>query len=673
MGGPRCTYRLQLLPHLDFEEARRLVPYLQDLGVSHLYLSPSLQARAASTHGYDVVDPTRISAQLGGEDRFRALCQAGLGVILDIVPNHMAASEEENPFWREELTRAKFFDVEWRSGSVRRFFDIGDLAGVRVEDAEVFEVTHAKIVELVREGLVGGVRVDHPDGLANPTRYLERLQQAGIEQVWVEKILADAEQLRDWPVAGTTGYSFANDATRLFLAPEAEEPLTRLYEELTGERRPFAEIAREAKLEQASSTFSQEAAWLRDRLEDVDEEFDLPAALASFEIYRTYVDPDTGTVDGLDRQAVSEAGLPPRLADLLLLEERGHDAFVTRFQQTLPPVTAKGIEDTAFYRYNRLLCLNEVGGDPGLFSLGVEEFHARNLERARRFPHELLTTQTHDTKRSGDARARLAALTWRTGEWERHVREWRRLNEPLRSGSAPDPNEEYLIYQTLAATWPIEPDRVTAFLEKALREGKTHSSWAVPDEQWEGAVKAFALGLYESRPFLDSFEPLAERVALDGRQIALAQTLLKLTCPGVPDIYQGDELWCLSLVDPDNRRPVDWERRRELLADLKAGAPVREETTKLFLIWKTLALRSRFPEAFEGSYEPVDAGTGMCAYLRGGMIAVAVPTRPDAEYKPLPGFRDVFDGIDLGVHLLERVSSGVVVEIPGARRSSAPA
>ncbi|MBV8064584.1 MAG: malto-oligosyltrehalose synthase, partial [Actinobacteria bacterium] len=212
-----CTYRLQLLPHLDFSGARELVPYLRELGVSHLYLSPSMQARTGSTHGYDVVDPTHVSEDLGGEPAFRSLCEAGLGVVLDIVPNHMAASDDENPFWRDPLRRAKFFDVEWRTGGVRRFFDVEDLAGVRIEDPEVFEATHRKILELVREGLVDGVRVDHPDGLANPARYLHRLREAGVERVWVEKILEPGEQLRDWPVCGTTGYEFANDLTGLFL------------------------------------------------------------------------------------------------------------------------------------------------------------------------------------------------------------------------------------------------------------------------------------------------------------------------------------------------------------------------------------------------------------------------------------------------------------------------
>ena len=228
---------------LGFPEARGLVPYFEQLGVSHLYLSPSLQARPGSTHGYDVVDPTRISDDLGGEDEFRALCSAGLGVLLDVVPNHMAADEQHNPFWRDPLWRAKFFDLDWRTGTHRRFFDVGELAGVREEDPEVFETVHRTVLELVREGLVAGLRIDHPDGLAKPARYLERLRESGVDHVWIEKILEPGERLRDWPIEGTTGYEFLNDVTALFVDPAGEEPLTRLYRELTGERRPFADLA----------------------------------------------------------------------------------------------------------------------------------------------------------------------------------------------------------------------------------------------------------------------------------------------------------------------------------------------------------------------------------------------------------------------------------------------
>ena len=653
MSELRCTYRLQLRPHLDFRRARELVPYLRDLGVSHLYLSPAMEARKGSTHGYDVVDPTTLDPDLGGEDEFRALCEAGLGVVLDVVPNHMAATEDENPFWRDPLKRAKFFDVEWRMGGVRRFFDISDLAGVRMEDPEVFEATHRKVIELVRDGLVDGIRIDHPDGLANPTRYVERLREAGIDHVWVEKILEPGEQLRDWPVEGTTGYEFANDTTALHVNAEAEEAFTDLYQELTGELRPFEEIAHEAKLEQARTTFEPEVEWLRASLGDIDEELDLPRALASFPVYRTYVDPDTGAVDGLDRQAVTEARLPLRLASILLLEERGHDAFVVRFQQTTPPVMAKGVEDTAFYRYHRLLALNEVGSNPARFSLPVEDFHAGNLERARRFPNQLLATQTHDTKRSGDMRARLAALTWLADDWRRHVLAWRDLDAPLRREGAPDAAEEYLIYQTLVGAWPLPAERLLEYLQKAGREAKVNTNWIEPNEPWEQAVAAFAKGLYDHRPFLESFEPFAGRVAELGDRIALAHTLLKLTCPGVPDIYQGDELPSLNLVDPDNRRPVDWDLRRRLLAELAGGARPRPETAKLYLIWKALALRSRRPEAFAGAYEPYDAGEAICAFTRGESVLVAVPTRPGAAFEPPAGYRDVLEGAGLGVWLLE--------------------
>jgi (1->4)-alpha-D-glucan 1-alpha-D-glucosylmutase len=650
----RATYRLQLRPHLDFRKARELVPYLRDLGVSHLYLSPSMQARSGSTHGYDVVDPTRIAEDLGGEDAFRALCDAGLGVILDIVPNHMAASEDENPFWRDPLMRAKFFDVEWRTGGVRRFFDISDLAGVRMEDPEVFEVTHRKVIELVREGLLDGIRIDHPDGLANPTRYVHRLREAGIEHVWVEKILEPGEQLRAWPVEGTTGYEFANDVTALFVNPDAEGAFTELYDDFTGGHEDYDAIAGAAKLEQAETTFEPEVEWLQARLTDVDDGFDLPRALASFPVYRTYVDPDAGEVDGLDRQAVAEARLPSRLAAILLLEERGHDAFVLRFQQTTPPVMAKGVEDTAFYRYNRLLCLNEVGGSPARFDLEIAEFHAGNLERARRFPLHLLATQTHDTKRSGDVRARISALTWRATEWREHVLDWRDVNGPLRRNGAPDPAEEYLIYQTLVGAWPLPPERLLEYLTKAMREAKVNTNWIEPNEEHEQRVAAFARGLYDHRPFLDLFEPFAARIAELGHWIALAQTLLKLTCPGVPDIYQGDELLSLNLVDPDNRRPVDWELRRRLLGELAAGASPRRETAKLFLIWKTLALRARLAEAFTGAYEPLDAGDGICAFTRGDDVLVAVPTQPGARFEPPSGYDEVLGGAELGVTLSVR-------------------
>jgi (1->4)-alpha-D-glucan 1-alpha-D-glucosylmutase len=654
MPDLRCTYRIQLLPHLDFRRVRELVPYFAQLGVSHLYLSPAMQARRGSTHGYDVVDPTRLSDDLGGEEEFVRLAEAGLGVILDFVPNHMAASESENPFWVDPLTRAKFFDVEWRTGWVRRFFDIGDLAGVRMEDPEVFEVTHAKLISLVRDGIVDGVRIDHVDGLANPARYLERLREAGVERVWVEKILARGEPLRTWPVEGTTGYEFANDVTALFVDRAARGPLLEYYGELTGDRRTFHEVAAEAKLDQARSTFQHELEWLSATLADAGAGIDMGQAVSALEVYRTYVDPDAGYVDELDRGAVAQAALPPHLAHILLLDERGHDAFVIRFQQTTPAVLAKGVEDTALYRWVPLLCVNDVGSDPDLFSLPLDEFHAANAERARRFPLALLATQTHDTKRSGDVRARLCAISWCAEEWIEHVERWRAVAHELRDDTAPDPAEEYFLYQTLAGAWPIGLDRLDPYLTKALREAKVHTSWVEPDERFEGAALDFVRALLADRAFLASFVPFAERLAQLGERISLAQTLLKLTCPGVPDVYQGDELFTFNLVDPDNRRPVDWALRRRLLDAVDGGTAPTRESAKLYVIRRALELRARRPEVFTaGAYEPLDAGPDVCAFARGGAVVVAVPLRPGATFEPPSGYRDVL-GAELGIRLLER-------------------
>ena len=617
----RCTYRLQLGPELGFREARALVPYLRDLGVSHLYLSPSLQAREGSTHGYDVVDPARVSEALGGEDELRALGstarEAGLGVILDVVPNHMAA-DDENPFWRVPLRRARFFDLDWRTGAHRRFFDVGDLAGVRMEDSEVWEITHAKVLELAAAGLVDGLRIDHPDGLANPRRYLERLREVGVGHVWVEKILEPGERLRgDWPVAGTVGYEFLNDVTALFVDPAAEESLTRLYEEVTGERRPFAAVADEAKLEQARTTFADEAAQLAARLPF---EADVPAALASLHVYRTYVEPETGRIAEEDRAAIAAAGLPDELARILLLEERGHDAFVIRFQQATPPVHAKGVEDTAFYRWNRFVALNEVGGDPARFSLAVDAFHEANLARPSL---GLLATTTHDTKRSGDVRARLACIADDPQEWAALVRPrveaWR------------DPNEAYLLLQAVVGAWPLTPDRLGRYVEKALREAKVNTSWVEQEHGWEEAATRWAMALLGDA----ALEAFAERLAARAERAVLGTTLLKLTVPGVPDLYQGDELPFLALVDPDNRRPVDWEERRRALA-------AADPPAKLDLIRRTLALRARRPDAFAGGYEPLDAGSGTCAFLRGGEVKVAVAVRGGLVDPPVAGaWRDV--------------------------------
>jgi (1->4)-alpha-D-glucan 1-alpha-D-glucosylmutase len=633
----RCTYRLQLTPEFGFARARELVPYLRDLGVSHLYLSPSLQAREGSQHGYDVVDPRRISDALGGEDEFRLLAAAGLGVILDIVPNHMAAVDE-NPFWRDERLRELYFDVDLRTGFHRRFFDVGDLGGLKQEDWEVFWATHAKVIELVRAGVVDGVRVDHPDGLANPAEYFRRLEDAGVEHIWAEKILEPGEELRDWPIEGTTGYEFLNDVLALCVNRDAEETLTSFYEDFTGDTRRFEDIVSLSKLEVAVNIFEPELRRLYQELEIEN----LPLALASFHVYRTYVEPWAGIVADEDREEVGRANVSEELRRILFLQEPGQEDFVVRFQQATGPVMAKGVEDTAFYRFFRLAALNEVGGNPARFGLTVDEFHETNAKRAARFPRHMLSTYTHDTKRSPDVRARIAALSWHAEEWCERARAW---HDEL--GGLEDPREELLVYQTLLGAAPIARERLDAYLEKALREGKVNTNWLAPNERHERAVQDFAAraaGVIGRDPFL-------ERVRTTGRRLAITQLLLKLTSPGVPDVYRGDELEDLSLVDPDNRRPVDWDARRRALAALQAGAAPDGATAKLYVTWKALALRAEHAAAFEGSYEPVDLGDGVCAFVRGGEVLVAAAVAPEAVVRLPAGRGDVLgvEGVALGV------------------------
>jgi (1->4)-alpha-D-glucan 1-alpha-D-glucosylmutase len=639
----RATYRLQLTPEFGFDAARELVPYLRDLGNSHLYLSPSLQARKGSTHGYDVVDPGRISEDLGGERAFRALAQAangaGMGLVLDVVPNHMA-TDEANRFWADPGLRERFFDVDPVTGRHRRFFDVDELAGVRVERDEVFQATHGLVLALVREGLVDGLRIDHPDGLADPAGYLRRLRAGGARRIWVEKILASTERLPgEWPVSGTVGYEFLNDACGLFIDRAAEPILTVLWEELSGDRRPFGAYALEAKLEQAMTTFTPEVERLAragsgsagaeavgGHAPSVEA---LTWALAELPVYRTYEPPSAG-------------------------------AFITRFQQTSPAIMAKGVEDTAFYRFGRLLALNDVGGAPGRFGLSVEDFHAAAAERAAAHPEALLSTMTHDAKRSTDTRARMVALTQVPEEWAVLAR---RLLDASASHctvvdgrEAPDLSERYFILQTLVGVWPIEPERLDTYLEKALREAKRNTSWVEQNDEWEDAVKRYARALIEDQAFLASFEPFMVGIAARGAMIVLGWLALKLTAPGIPDTYQGDELELRALVDPDNRRPVDWALRRELLSRLQGGGrPAGSlDEQKLWLMARLLGLRARRPELFLGaSYEPLDAGPAACAYLRGGGLLTVVrlpragvPAASSSVVRGLPGgrWREVLTG-----------------------------
>jgi (1->4)-alpha-D-glucan 1-alpha-D-glucosylmutase len=645
----RATYRLQLTPEFGFAAARALVPYLRDLGISHLYLSPSLEAREGSQHGYDVIDPRRISDALGGEEEFRRLAGAGLGVILDIVPNHMAAVDE-SPFWRDLELRQMFFDVDLRTGFHRRFFDVGELGGLKQEDWEVFWATHAKVIELVREGVIDGLRVDHPDGLADPAQYFERLADAGVEHVWAEKILEPGEELRDWPVEGTTGYEFLNDVLAVCVNRDAEQRLTDFYETFAGDTRRYEDIVALSKLEVAVNTFEPE---LR-RLHQEAATESLPLALASFHVYRTYIQPYKGIIEEADRYEIGRASVSEELRRLLFLQEDGHEDFVVRFQQVTGPVMAKGVEDTAFYRYFRLAALNEVGGNPGRFGMSVDAFHEANTKRAARFPRHLLTTYTHDTKRSPDVRSRIAALSWLPDEWAERVDAW---HAELGGGLA-DAREELLVYQTLVGALPIERDRLDGYLEKALREGKVNTNWLTPNEEHERAVQDYAWRAAE----LISQDPFLERVRDLGRRLSLAQLLLKLASPGVPDVYRGDELEDLSLVDPDNRRTVDWQVRQDALRALQDGAPVTDANVKLYVTWKTLGLRAEHASAFAGSYDAIDAGDGVCAFVRGGEVLAAAAVRPGATVRVPEGWHDVLgvEGLALCVRPAREVLVGVV-------------
>ncbi|TML04754.1 MAG: malto-oligosyltrehalose synthase [Actinobacteria bacterium] len=633
----RATYRLQLGTDLDLRAARELLPYLDDLGISHVYLSPIWQARAGSTHGYDVIDPAAIARELGGEEELRALSSEararGMGLILDVVPNHMAA-DDANAFWADPELRRRFFDVDEITGRWRRFFDIDELAGVRQEDPEVFEATHRLVLALVAEGVVDGLRIDHPDGLADPAGYLQRLAARGAEHVWVEKILDPDEHLRDWLVEGTVGYEFANDLVALFCDPAAEP----VFEELWGGE-PFGALAADAKLEQAQTTFAPEIGRLR-RIADLPR---LAESVAALPVYRTYVRDGDATAE--DRAAL--AGCEPAVREEVL----AGGPFATRFQQTTPAVMAKGVEDTAFYRHTRFLPLNEVGGDPSRWSISVDDFHAGNAERARRFPRGLLVSTTHDTKRSGDVRARLLGLTAMAADWAGAVRSWHEVNAKL-SASVPW-GEELLVYQTLLGAWPISRERLEPYLVKALRERKLTSTWIDPDLDHEARVNAFAVGLFDHGPFRYGFDGIVARASELGERIALAQTVLKLTSPGMPDVYQGDELWALSLVDPDNRRPVDWAARRVALDALRGGEPATRETAKLHIIWSVLHLRRRRPDQFAGAYTPIPAGDDVCAFLRGDdvLVAVAVRERWRADPWSLPSgmegaWRDVLTGAE---------------------------
>jgi (1->4)-alpha-D-glucan 1-alpha-D-glucosylmutase len=787
MTPPLATYRLQLNAEFGFSAATALAPYLQRLGITHVYTSPILKARPGSMHGYDIVAHDSLNPELGNaaqlETMIAAFSGCGIKMLLDFVPNHMGVGGADNPLWLDvlewgpESAHAGWFDIDWEPyrgylhekllvpvlgdqygieldagklvlkldetagelavwaydrhklpicpltyGEVlgvghptlerlgdefgalrewrpqvvrraarlkrtlaaaarddeevrialaaaidlvnapdddgvrraldavigkqywraahfrvagddinyRRFFNINDLAGLRIELPEVFEHVHGLVLELLGKGIIDGLRIDHIDGLLEPRAYLERLRaalaRAGVPDCYVvvEKILARGETLPEsWPVNGTTGYEFANSVLETLVDPASETPLTRFYRELTDDRESFADIVHAAKLKIMRNEMASEVNVLaRDaarvaRQNPRTADFThgllrtaLRELIASFPVYRTYVDADGRCTEADLRYlgdalaaARSRAGeLDPSVFTFLerlltgKLVEAPRSGFsrvavlrcAMKVQQLSGPVMAKGLEDTAFYRYNRFIALNEVGGEPQKIGGSVAAFHDFNAARARRWPHALSATATHDTKRGEDTRARLAVLTEVSDEWADQVREWRRL---LRGSAAADalldPNDEYYFYQSLLGAWPPElcgrprldsgalralADRLRAAMTKAVREAKRHSTWAAPDGRYEGAVQALVdTALAPGNGFLAQFAPFASRIALLGVRNSLAQVALKLMAPGVPDIYQGAETWDLSLVDPDNRRRVDFDQRAGLLESVEKG------------------------------------------------------------------------------------------------------
>jgi (1->4)-alpha-D-glucan 1-alpha-D-glucosylmutase len=594
-----------------------------------------------------------------------------------------------------ELLESQAFHLTyWRVAAedinYRRFFDVNDLAALRVENAAVFDVTHRLVLQLIAEGKIDGLRVDHVDGLYDPAGYVRRLQQriatvtgkpwARALYLVVEKITASFEHLPgDWPVHGETGYHFLNVVNRMLVDAATRTRMDRAYRALTGEALEWRDVAYDcqqlvlrrslaSELNVATNQLARIARWDRNTRDFTFNNLRqaLAEVIACFPVYRTYVaesvaDSDRRYVEwaiatARRRRAATEASVFDFVRAALLLELpaatdtqlRAIRAFVMKFQQITAPITAKGIEDTALYRYNRLISLNEVGGEPGNYGSGVRAFHADAEYRVRHWPHEMLATSTHDTKRSEDVRARLDVLSEMTTPWREAVRRWMRMNRTRKREidglQAPSSNDEYHFYQTLLGSWPLGAldaagaasyrERVEAYMIKAVREAKLRTSWTETDPAYEEALLQFVRNVLEPRDsnlFLADFLEFQRRVARFGLLNSLSQTLCKLTAPGVPDIYQGNELWDFSLVDPDNRRPVDYQQRRLLLAQFEGGAggPPLEELTgnmedgrcKLFLAWKVLQLRREQPRLFShGDYRGLRAHGShahhVCAFAR---------------------------------------------------------
>jgi (1->4)-alpha-D-glucan 1-alpha-D-glucosylmutase len=768
---PTSTYRLQLTESLTFDDVVAQLDYLDRLGVSHVYLSPILQATAGSMHGYDVIDHDRIAEGLGGEEGLRRLAAAlrerGMGAIADVVPNHMAMPVPENgnrALWsvlREgpESPFAAWFDVDWsaqdgalllpvlgrrigeclRTGELhvdrsdaavaayggavlryfghvfplrpgteelplhqlvraqyyrpaywrvaaeepgyRRFFDISSLIGVRVEDPGVLHATHRLLLDLVHDGTLDGLRIDHPDGLADPRGYLRFLRTA-TDGAWtvVEKILAADEQLpADWACAGTTGYDTQRAVAALLTDPAGAERLVALYSGLTGSAQDFARVAREARHEILDSVLRAEV----DRLVEVlvgicHTELELRdhtqtglreavcALIANLRVYRAYTVPGeaapSDSANRVDTAAKAAAAqLPAERHETLWLvrdlalgrvgpRDELRDEYQIRFQQTCAAVMAKGVEDTAFYRWTALPGSSDVGGEPSEPAMAPASFHGYCALRHAEWPTAMNALSTHDSKRSEDVRARLAVLTELPDEWAAALAGFQvAVRAVATPPDAPESADEYLLWQTVLGAWPIGADRLLPYLRKALREAKSRTSWSAPDEAYEDRVLDFAEAALESMKVRTEMQAFADRIAPYALSNLLTQKLVQLTMTGVPDVYQGSEAEFLALTDPDNRRPVDFAALHGLLEEAEAAgsaaAVARTPAAKPLVVSRALRLRRERPEWFAPSAAqtplfPIGAAAEHAvAFLRGEHTAV-VGTRLPAGLERTGGWHD---------------------------------
>ncbi|OBK12527.1 malto-oligosyltrehalose synthase [Mycobacterium asiaticum] len=704
-----ATYRLQLRGAssgfaFTLSDAEDLLDYLDDLGVSHLYLSPILTAVSGSSHGYDVTNPETVSAELGGPDALNRLAAAararGMGLIVDVVPNHVGVDKPEQNAWWWDLLRhgrdseyASFFDIDWtldesgriilpvlgsdddaadltvdgdvlrlgdlafpiapgtetgtgpevhdrqhyrlvgwRNGVVgyRRFFSITSLAGLRQEDRSVFDASHAEVARWVSARIVDGVRIDHPDGLSDPAGYLVWLRELLGPDAWivVEKILAVDEALEPTlPVAGTTGYDVLREVGGVFIDPSGEPALTELVESAGVDYGAMPQMLTELKIRAATDTLGSELARLRRSIVATANADDplLPDAVAAL---LTHIDVYRSDYQGLaailpTALAKTEAAQPelgPAL-QVLAAALAGGEEPAARLQQLCGAVTAKSVEDCLFYRDARLVSLNEVGGEPHRFGVGAAEFHQSAVTRARMWPQAMTTLTTHDTKRGEDVRARIGVLSQVPSLWTEFMARWGN------QAPAPDKATGHFLWQNIFGVWPVSGEitdslreRLHGYAEKAIREAALHTTWNDPDTEFEGAVHRW-LDTVLDGPVAGALTELVGQLNPHGASDALGQKLLALTVPGIPDVYQGTELWDDSLVDPDNRREVDYATRRAALNDL--------QHPKIRVVATALRLRRSRPECFlQGDYVPVlasgDASDHIVAFSRGGKVVVAV-------------------------------------------------